>query len=212
MDLRISVAGNYEIVRRGVRAIIEDQPGWKVVSEAADGPQAVKQALSLRPDLSILGVSMPELDGVECAKRIMKSWPAAKILIQAHHSDALAIQDCLDAGIRGIVFKSEAGSELIEAVRTISAGRFHFTSRIDWSVNAAIRGDRVQDPSGRLTAREKELIQAIAEGLSNKEIAARMAVSIRTVETHRARAMEKTGSSSAGALVRWAIRNHVVKP
>lgn len=212
MLLRISIADDHEVVRRGLRALLEDQPGWTVVSEAADGLRAVTQALALRPDVAIWDISMPGRNGVEAAKRMMRAWPAAKILIRTHHSESLVIQDCLDAGVRGIVFKSEAATELVEAVRTISAGRFYFTSRIESAVSAALRGDGAPASAGRLTAREREVIQAIAEGLSNKEIATRMEVSIRTVETHRARAMMKTDSASTGALVRWAIRYRLVDP
>lgn len=122
------------------------------------------------------------------------------------------MRECIDAGVRGIVFKAEAGVELLDAVRTLAAGRFYFSSGAEPALKAALRGEAGGDPAGRLTTREREVVQAIAEGHSNKEIAARMNVSIRTVEAHRASAMEKAGVESAGALVRWAIRNRLVEP
>lgn len=212
MPLRISIADDHEVVRRGVRALLENQPGWAVIGEASDGLAAVTQVLSLRPDIAIIDISMPRLNGLEAAKRILQSWPAARILIQTYHTSEQVVRESMEAGVRGIIFKAEAGGELLDAIRALSAGRLYLSAAAEPAVKAALRGDGPAETAGRLTTREREVVQAIAEGLSNKEIAARMEVSIRTVEAHRASAMEKVGAASTGALVRWAVRNRLVEP
>jgi DNA-binding NarL/FixJ family response regulator len=212
--LDLLVADDHDIVRRGLRDLLEKQPGWKVVAEATNGQEAVEKAKQLKPDVSILDISMPSLDGLEAARQIVESGSPTKVLILTmHHSDPL-IQQMLKAGVRGYVLKSEAASELVQAVEALQRNKTFFTSKVpqvfldDRQKPAKNNG---QDHSLRLTPRQREIVQLLAEGKNSREIAATLGTTFKTVETHRANIMRRLDCHSVTELVRYAIRNELIQ-
>jgi DNA-binding NarL/FixJ family response regulator len=209
----ILIADDHDVVRQGVRALLAGHEGWKVIAEATTGREAVAKAKELRPDVAILDVGMPELNGLEAARQIHAALPAAKILIlTVHEIDHLA-QDFVEAGARGYILKSDAGHLLLDAVDTLLNGGLFFSARLQEAMRAFV--DHLEQHSiqetRRLTRREREVLQLVAEGKSNKEIGAALNITTKTAETHRARVMAKLSLHSVADLVRYAIRNHVIE-
>jgi DNA-binding NarL/FixJ family response regulator len=211
--IRILIADDHAVVRRGLRSLLESQPGWDVCAEAATGREAVEQARRLKPDVVILDITMPELNGLEAARQILKEVPRAEILILTmHHSEEVARQ-VLRTGARGFVLKSDADARLVDAVATLSQHKPYLTPDIAAVVLDDFVGRATEDTSHHpLTPREREVIQLLAEGRTNKEVAAELGVSTKTVEAHRANIMNKLKLSSVSDLVRYAIRNKIVSP
>jgi DNA-binding NarL/FixJ family response regulator len=212
--LDVLVADDHDIVRRGLRDLLEKQPGWKVVGEATNGKEAVEKAKQLKPDVSILDISMPSLDGLEAARQILASGSATKVLILTmHHSDPL-IQQMLKAGVRGYVLKSDAASELVQAVEALHRNKTFFTSKVP-QVFLDDREKPVKtnghDKVLRLTPRQREIVQLLAEGKNSREIAAALGTTFKTVETHRANIMRRLECHSVTELVRYAIRNDIIQ-
>ena len=209
MVTRILIVDDHEIVRRGVRALLESQPGLVVCGEAIDGRDAIAKAAELRPDLVLLDVGLPELNGLEVARRLRASLPSAKILVlTVLEVDRLA-GELLEAGVNGYVLKSEAGSTLVSAVRAVTAGTRLFTpqlARVFGNGTTAARRRKTE----ALTRREREVLQLLAEGKSNKEVGVALAITTKTAETHRARIMAKLELHSMADVVRYAIRNHMI--
>ena len=212
--LDVLVADDHDIVRRGLRDLLEKQPGWKVVGEATNGKEAVEKAKQLKPDVSILDISMPSLDGLEAARQIAASGSPTKVLILTmHHSDPL-IQQMLKAGVRGYVLKTDAASELVQAVEALYRNKTFFTSRVpqvfldERDKPAKNNG---QDRALRLTPRQREIVQLLAEGKNSREIAAALGTTFKTVETHRANIMRRLECHSVTELVRYAIRNDLIQ-
>jgi len=209
--LSILVADDHAVVRGGVRALLEAQPGWKIMAEAADGRQAVAKAKQYRPDIIILDVGMPGLNGVAATKQILKILPDARILILTMHDEQELIERTLEAGARGYVLKSDAEEDLVAAVKAIANGRTFFSPALSaFPPNPATRRvtkRRVHD----LSPREVEVVQLLAEGKTNKQIASLLGISQRTVENHRAKIMEKLGLRSFSDLVRYAVRHNIVQ-
>jgi DNA-binding NarL/FixJ family response regulator len=210
--LRILVGDDHEVVRKGVRALLEARPGWVVCAEVANGRDAVHQARALAPDVVILDVGMPELNGLEAAREVRSAVPRAAVLILTVHDTEEIVREVLTAGARGYVLKTDAGRDLVAAVEALACGRTFFTSTVaDRVVDGYVAGG-APAPASPLTAREREIVQLLAEGLSNKEVATKLKISTKTVETHRANLMRKLRLHSLGDLVRYAIRNHLVEP
>lgn len=212
--LDVLVADDHDIVRRGLRDLLEKQPGWKVVAEASNGKEAVEKAKQLKPDVSILDISMPSLDGLEAARQIVASGSQTKVLILTmHHSDPL-IQQMLKAGVRGYVLKSDAASELVQAVEALYRNKTFFTSKVpqvfldDRDKPVKANG---QDRVLRLTPRQREIVQLLAQGKNSREIAAELGTTFKTVETHRANIMRRLECHSVTELVRYAIRNDLIQ-
>jgi DNA-binding NarL/FixJ family response regulator len=216
--VRILVADDHEIVRQGLKALLETQPGWQVAGEATDGRDAVEKAKRLKPDLVILDVSMPNLNGLEAARQIRKALPDTEVLILTMHDSEQLIREVLEAGARGYVLKSDAGRELVTAVETVREHKPYFTSRVseivlDGYLRAGSRADAYNAPRMvRLSAREREIVQLLAEGKSNKEVAVSLHISVKTAETHRTNLMRKLDLHSISEVVRYAIRNNIVEP
>lgn len=216
--LRIVLGDDHETTRIGVRSLLERRPGWKVCGEAANGRQAVELVTELKPDVVILDLSMPELNGVEAARQIRQLLPTTKILIFTMNQTEQMVLDVLDSGAHGIVLKSDTGANLVTAVESIASGhRFYAPSVADTLLDAylskRITRDHAEDtPANKLSGREREVLQSLTEGKSNKEIASLLKISARTVETHRAEIMRKLQLTSVAELVRYAIRNGLVKP
>lgn len=215
--VRILIADDHEIVRRGLRAVLEAQPSWEVAGEAVTGREAVEKAKALQPDVAIIDVGMPELNGLEATRQILKALPHTEILILTMHENEQIVREVLDAGARGYVLKSDAGRDLVAAVDALCQHRPFFSSKISEMLlhsylKGAERSERTESPRNRLTAREREIVQLLAEGKSNKEVAAALNISIKTAETHRTNIMNKLDLRSVTELVRYAVRNNIVEP
>ena len=211
----ILIADDHEVVRRGIAAQIAQRPEWEVVAEATNGRDAVTLALRLKPDLIVLDLSMPELNGLAAASRIVAAQPEARILILTVHDSEQVVREVLAAGARGYILKSDAGRILMAALETLLAGGSFFTPK----VAKMVVGGYLRNPTspeepgaGALSAREREIVQLLAEGKSNKEVAAALGISVKTAETHRGNIMRKCGFGSLADLVRYAIRNHIIEP
>jgi DNA-binding NarL/FixJ family response regulator len=213
MSLRILVVDDHAVVRRGVRSLLESQEGWEVCGEATTGRDAVEQSRRLRPDVVVMDLSLPELNGLDATRQILKFAPDTEVLVLTmHHSEELA-RDALQAGARGYVLKSDADENLIAAVDNLRRHKPFLTSTVtEFVLDDYLRpGDSTQDDFV-VTAREREIIQLVAEGQSSKEAAATLGISVKTIEAHRANIMRKLRLRSVSDLVRYAIRNQIVQP
>ncbi|MGB8169313.1 MAG: response regulator transcription factor [Chthoniobacteraceae bacterium] len=210
--LRVLLVDDHEVVRRGLATLLEGTEGWEIVGEAADGRCAVKLAQNVLPDVVVMDVVMPELNGFEATRQILKVLPRTEILILTMHDGEQLVREVIDAGARGYVLKSDAGRQLVAAVRSLGNHLPYFTSEIAAKVYAE---SLAQPRRGRpacvgLTRREREVLQLIAEGHNNRQVAERLERSVKTIETHRARLMRKLGAGSLAELVRYAVREGIV--
>jgi DNA-binding NarL/FixJ family response regulator len=215
--LRILVADDHDLMRRGIKALLQSRPGWEVCGEAHTGREAVAKAEELKPDVVILDISMPDLNGVDAAKRIRKSSPDTEVLIlSVHYSDQL-IRDILEAGVRGYIVKSDSDRDLIIAVETLANHKPFFTPRATEVMltnfnEGKTRAEPPETMRDRLTSREREIVQLLAEGKSSKEVASSLNISVKTAETHRANIMRKLQLHTVSELVRYAVRNQIIEP
>jgi DNA-binding NarL/FixJ family response regulator len=213
--LRILLADDHDIVRRGMRELLEEQAGWCVCAEASNGRAAVALALQERPQVAVLDLSMPELNGLEATRRIKDGLPETEVLIFSMHESEELIRQVLTAGARGYLLKSDASRQLVPAVESLARHQPFFSGRVSEVVLGGFlkAGEEDRGPAaGRLTSREAEVLQLLAEGKSNKQIASLLDLSVKTVETHRTAVMRKLELKSLPDLVRFAIRNHIVQP
>ena len=215
-NISILIADDHAVVRRGLRALLETQSNWKVVGEASNGREAVEKAAELNPQVVILDVGMPKLNGLDAATLIFKANPKTRILMLTMHAAEALIQRTLQAGASGYVLKSDAERDLITAVEAILRNKMFFTEAASSVVLEHMRAGHKKKalaPDGdRLSVREREVVQLLAEGKSNKEIGASLNISKRTVDHHRARIMGKLHVQSVGELVLYAVRNKIVEP
>ena len=215
--LRILLADDHEIFRHGLRSMLRTRNGWEVCAEAADGQDAVEQARRLRPDVVIMDVTMPKMNGLEATRQIRKAMPRCEVLILTmHHSESLA-REVFAAGARGYVLKSNAGDMVVSAVESLRLHKPFFCPEVSDLVLKAYIGEsgdesRRASPLAVLTPRERELVQLIAEGKSTKEAAESLGISEKTAETHRANVMHKLDIHSVSEIVRYAIRNKLIEP
>ena len=215
-SLRLLIADDHEIFRAGLRALLEAQPGWRVVAEAGDGRDAVKKAAETRPDVALLDIAMPFLNGLEAAQEIAQSCPRTKIvMLTVHDSDAM-INEVLAVGARGYLFKSDAASDLVTAVNAVQGEGTFFTAKVadivlTSFINNGARPAALASPRSRLTARQREIAQLLAEGRTTKEVASMLNLSVKTAETHRANLMRRLNCHSAADLVRYALRNQIIE-
>jgi DNA-binding NarL/FixJ family response regulator len=210
--LRILIADDHEIVRKGVRDVIESHPGWEVCAEASDGQQALELALHHKPDIVILDVSLPILNGLALTRRLQKECAKTRVLLFTMHDDDETVNGGLAAGARGYVLKSDSESNLEAAISALNANRLYFSSPVSELLLDAALNERKQSRLECFTIRELEVAQLIAEGNSNKQIARLLDISIKTVESHRAAAMRKADVRSAAEFVRFAIKHHLIQP
>jgi DNA-binding NarL/FixJ family response regulator len=214
--IRILLADDHEVVRRGLIALLATRPDWQVCGEAQNGREAVALAVKLKPNLAILDLSMPELNGVEATRQIRKEVPETEVLVFSMYESEEFVRDLLAAGARGYVLKSDVAAQLLTAVETVARHKPFFTSEVAERVLEGFLKLGELSPSdgdtGILTPREREIVQLLAEARSNKEISTILAISVKTVETHRASIMRKLGISSIVDLVHYAIRNNLVSP
>ena len=216
-NLRILVADDHDIIRRGLKALLSSRAGWVVCAEAATGREAVALAEQHKPDIVVMDISMPDLNGLEAARKIRKQLPKTEVVILSlHYSDQL-VREIVDAGARAYIMKSDADRDLLIAIEALSNHRSFFTSRaaemlIDGFCrqNSAVTEPRVL-MRNRLTSREREIVQLLAEGRSSKEVAVTLGISVKTAETHRANIMRKLELHSVSELVRYAVRNQIIE-
>ncbi len=217
-DFQILIADDHEVVRDGMAAMLAREDGWAVCAQATNGREAVKLAEKHKPTVVILDIAMPELNGIDAARQIRKSLPATKILIFSMHDTERLVLEVFQAGANGYLLKSDAGKLLITAVRTIAEGKHFFSAQVGEHIFEKFLQGSAQLPEGSqsdgaaLTARERETVQLLAEGKSNKEVATTLGIAVKTAETHRAAIMRKLGLSTFSDLVRYAIRNHIIEP
>jgi DNA-binding NarL/FixJ family response regulator len=214
---RILLADDHEVVRAGLRALLEEQSGWEVVAEAGDGRDAVEKASKLKPDVVVIDIAMPSLNGLEAVRQIVKAVPNTKVLVLTMYDSDPLIQQVLQAGARGYLLKSDAGRDLVSAIDALRRNKTFFTPKVSQMVlegylDKSPREKEAEDEpeSLRLTSRQREIVQLLAEGKSSKEVAAVLGLSVKTAETHRANIMRKLDCHSVTELVRYAIRNHII--
>jgi DNA-binding NarL/FixJ family response regulator len=217
MKLRILVADDHEIVRRGLCALLQKHDGWEICGEATDGREAVEKAKELKPDVVILDIGMPNLNGLDATRRLMQYDPDSKVIVLTVTDADQVIREALDAGARGFVLKSDAARDLVSAVEALQSRHMFFTPRVNDLVLAGFleKGhaiSRSQPPQlPTLTPREREITQLLAEGRSSKEAAAALNLSTKTVETHRSNIMRKLSLHSIRDLVVYAIKNKIIQ-
>ena len=212
--LRLLLGDDHTLVRHGLRKILEEQPDWEVVSEVGDGREAVREAVAHEPDAAIIDVAMPPLNGVDATQQIVRRVPETKVLMLSMHADEAYVMRALQAGATGYMVKDSAGKELLKAVETVAAGRKYFSKSIerlvqddnDHRASASGFADRYET----LSAREREIFQLIAEARSNKEVAALLDISPATVETHRARILQKLDVHNIAEVVLYAVRRGII--
>jgi DNA-binding NarL/FixJ family response regulator len=216
--LRLLIADDHEVVRKGLRTLLESQPGWQVAGEASDGRDAVEKARELKPDVIVLDIGMPSLNGLEAARQMIKNDARARILILTMHESDPLIREVLDAGARGYVLKSDAGRDLVTAVNAVRSNKTFFTAKVAQIVLDGYldKKPKKQEPAatsaaGRLTPRQREIVQLLAEGKSSKEVAVALGLSVKTAETHRANIMRRLDCHSVSELVRYAVRNNIIQ-
>jgi DNA-binding NarL/FixJ family response regulator len=209
--IRILIADDHEVVRSGLRRILEAQPNWEVVAEAGDGRDAVSKAIETKPDVAVLDYSLPLVNGIEATRRIRAQLPRTEVLIFTMHDNEMLIQDLLKAGARGYLLKSDAKRHLIGAIESLASHKPFFTAKVSEALLDSFLARPGKEVS-TLTNRERGVVQLIAEGHTNKQIARILSISLKTVETHRAAIMRKLSLSSSAGLVRYAIRNRIVEP
>jgi DNA-binding NarL/FixJ family response regulator len=206
------IVDDHDAIRRGVRQLIETKPYFQIVGEAADGRTALKLARESRPDIAILDYSVPELNGLDLSHALKRELPQIEILLYTMHDREEIIMDILRAGVRGFVLKSDTEKHLLAALDALSIHRSYFSGAISDTLLNQFLETKPHAQAGSLTHREREVVQQVAEGRINKEIAARLNISLKTVETHRASAMRKLKLRTTADLVRYAVRNQLVQP
>jgi DNA-binding NarL/FixJ family response regulator len=214
--LRILVADDHDIIRRGLRQLLMSRPGWEVCGEAKNGREAVSASQELKPDVVVMDISMPELNGLEAARQIQKSSPQSAILILTMYFTDQLVREVIECGARGYILKSDADKDLVSAVEALSNHRTYFTREAsEILLNGFSRPDVVLDaraaPRNRLTLREREIVRLLAEGKSSKDVSKALGISVKTAETHRANIMRKLELHSVSELVRYAIRNQIIE-
>ena len=213
--VRILVADDHTLFRQGLRRVLQEQPGWEVVAEASDGAEAVSRTVELEPHVAILDIAMPRLNGVDATRQIVRRLPDVRVLIVSMYSEEVFVSQALQAGAHGFLLKDAADSDLVRAVTDLLKGRSFFSPAVskvvlnDYVRQLAARG--VTDRFDTLSERGREVFQLIAEGNSNKDIAGLLNISPGTVETHRARIMEKLDVHSVAEIVLYAVRKGIVR-
>ena len=210
MPLKILLADDHQIVRQGLKSLLEEK-GFTVVGEASDGHEAVRLANEKHPDVAVLDLTMPLLNGVDAARQIRHDLPGTKVILLTMHTDEQYILDAIRAGVSGYVLKSEAATDLVKAIMDVNKGLTHLSSRVS---RAVVKGylDKTESPGDPLSPRERQVLQLVAEGKTTKEIATVLGVSVKTADSHRTRIMKKLDMHGTAGLVRYAIRTGLIQP
>lgn len=207
--IRILLADDHALVRQGFSMMLGAQPDMQIVGQAGNGREAVELGGKLRPDVAIIDVAMPELNGIEATRRLAESSPRTRVLALSMHKDSVYVREILRAGARGYLLKDSSDADLVAAVRAVAKGEGYISPSVSEAVLSDYRR-HVSDPLDLLTGREREVLQLIAEGKTNKEIATALNLSVYTVEAHRGRVMEKLNLHSTSELVRFALRSGLI--
>ena len=210
MAIRVVLADDHVLVRQGIRSLLEREK-FQVVAEGSDGQELTRLAATHQPDIAILDISMPTLNGIDAARELARSCPKTKAILLTQHEEEQYIHEALEAGVRGYVLKSQLASDLIHAIQQVSRGGFYLSPGVSRAVVEAYRSrsDRVADP---LSDRERQVLQLIAEGKSTKDVASLLGISVKTAESHRSRLMQKLDIHETASLVRYAVRRGLVQP
>jgi DNA-binding NarL/FixJ family response regulator len=215
--LRLLVAGGNEIARKGLCALVREQPGWDLAAEACNGREAVQRTKQIKPDVAIMDIDMPSLNGLDATRQITKGALQTQVLLLAPHDTDQLLSQALEAGARGYLLKSDTTADLVSAVEALRNGRSFLTARVARAVpDGNLETLKIPRRAGekdalRLTGREREVVQLLAEGHSSKRVAVALNISPKTAETHRANLMRKINCHSVTGLVRYAIRNHIIE-
>lgn len=213
--LRLLLGDDHTLLLHGLKKILEERPDWQVIGEAADGREAVRQAIALTPDVAVLDIGMPLLNGIEATRQIVKRVPECRVLILSMHSDEVYITRAIQAGAKGFLLKDAAGKDLIGGIAAVAAGKTFFSQVIAQSMledyMRRVANDTAKDSFDLLSEREREILQLIAEGHSNKDVAMILSISPATVETHRSHILEKLDVHNTAELVLYAVRRGVIR-
>jgi DNA-binding NarL/FixJ family response regulator len=210
MPIRVLLADDHLIVRQGLKDLLQRE-GFTVIAEASDGREAVRLAREHRPEIAVLDLSMPLLNGLDAAREIQQSCPRTALILLTMHTEDPYIVEAMRAGVKGYVLKTQAAADLVQAIRDVSQGRLYLSPQVSGALAAALmnKSDSQEDP---LSPRERQVLQLIAEGQTTKEIASLLGISVKTAESHRSRIMDKLGIHEIAGLVRYAIRRGLVQP
>jgi DNA-binding NarL/FixJ family response regulator len=207
--IKVLLADDHTIVRQGLKLILSSRPDLEVVGEAANGREVLDLAEKLKPDVILMDVAMPELNGIEATRRLHQISPRTKVLVLSMHKEAVYVREILKAGARGYILKDAIDTELVNAIQSVARGDGYISPAISGALLSDYR-QNLTDPLDLLSTREREVLQLIAEGKTNKEVATRLNLSVYTVDSHRGKIMEKLNLHSAGELVRFAVKNGLV--
>jgi len=210
MPIRVVLADDHVLVRQGLKSLLEREE-FKVVAEASDGQEAVRQVESLHPDIAIMDISMPMLNGIDAARELGRSCPKTKTILLTQHDEDQYISEALEAGVKGYVLKSQVASDLVQAIQQVSRGQVYLSPGVSRAVMDAYRS-KSERPADPLSARERQVLQLIAEGKSTKDVASLLGISVKTAESHRTRLMQKLDIHETASLVRYAVRRGIVQP
>jgi DNA-binding NarL/FixJ family response regulator len=210
MAVRLLLADDHALIRQGLKALLEKQ-GFQVVGEAADGQEALRSVEKTQPDIAIIDISMPVLNGVDAARELKNSFPKTKVILLTQHDEDQYVTESLRAGVRGYVLKSQAADDLVHAIHEVCRGSVYLSPKISRAVVDAYLS-KTDDPTDPLSGREHQVLQLVGEGNSTKDIAVRLGISVKTAESHRARLMKKLDIHETASLVRYAIRHGLIQP
>ncbi len=210
MPIRIVLADDHTLVRQGLKSLLEREK-FQVIAEASDGQEAVALAEAHHPDIAVIDISMPILNGIDAAREVGRSCPKTKTILLTQHEEDQYIREALEAGVKGYVLKNQAASDLVHAIQQVSRGQFYLSPGVSRAVMEAYR-TRSDSPADPLTARERQVLQLIAEGKSTRDAASLLGISVKTAESHRMRLMQKLDIHETASLVRYAVRRGLVQP
>jgi two-component system response regulator NreC len=210
MPIRIVLADDHVLVRQSLKTLLERE-GFQVVAEASDGQEAVRHAASLQPDIAVMDISMPILNGLNAAREISRSIPKTKVILLTQHDEGQYISEAFDAGVKGYVLKNQVASDLLDAIRQVSRGQVYLSPGVSSGVMEAYHS-KSEKSKNSLTLRERQVLQLIAEGKSTKDVASLLGISVKTAESHRTRLMNKLDIHETASLVRYAVRQGMVEP
>jgi two-component system response regulator NreC len=210
MAIRVLLADDHVLVRQSLKSLLERE-GFQVVGEASDGQEALRKVESLRPDIAVMDISMPILNGVDAARELSRSFPKTKAILLTQHDENQYISEALEAGVKGYVLKSQAAGELVQAIGQVSRGQVYLSPGIAKVVAETFR-TKSEKPKDPLSSRERQVLQLIAEGKSTKDVASLLGISVKTAESHRTRLMQKLDIHETASLVRYAVRRGIVEP
>lgn len=211
-SFRVLIADDHEVVRQGIRALIESHAGWEVCAEAVDGKDAIQKVAESKPDLIALDIGMPVMNGLDAAREMLRENPKAKILFLTIYDTDQAVKTAIQIGAKGLILKSDAARELVGAIEVIQRNSNYFSPKVNQAgMGSDLRGNRRSLEKATLTPRESQVIKLLAEGKSTKDVASLLQLSVKTAETHRSNIMGKLGLHSVSELVLYAVRNNIVQ-